>query len=47
MALKLQICIFADDIVLTANNLQELQAMVKELHTESGRVGLKVNKSKN
>ena len=36
---------FADNIVLLAKDPQELQATVKELHTESGRIG-KMNKTK-
>jgi len=37
---------FADDIALLAKYPQELQAMVKELNTGSGNIGLKMNKSK-
>jgi len=37
---------FADDIVLIAKDHQELQAMVKKLHAERGRVGLKMNTTK-
>jgi len=37
---------FADDIVLVAKTPQELQIMVTELHNESNKVGLKMNKSK-
>jgi len=37
---------FADDIVLVAKTPQELQIMVTELHNESSKVGLKMNKNK-
>jgi len=37
---------FADDIVLVAKTPQELQIMVTELHNESNKIGLKMNKSK-
>ena len=37
---------FADDIVLVAKTPQELRIMVTELHNESSKVGLKMNKNK-
>ena len=37
---------FTDDIVLIAKHPQELQTVINQLHTESHKIGLKMNKSK-
>ena len=37
---------FADDIILIAADLDQLQTMMNQLHQESSKIGLKMNLSK-